>query len=242
MKSYTIYVCEPNESMRENLKAFFKDKPEISLVTCENAEKVKGFIQNNIPDAVLLDLEFDNAIKLCEDIKNAQIKLILTGRISDEEERSREIKSDAFLFKPYSLFELRAEILNIVTANPKKLKVAGSKNIDEKLSNIFIRVGIPPHIKGYQYLRVAVKLAVNDPDMVNKMTKKLYPTVAEYFNSSPSKVERAIRHAIEVAWSKGKIENINTIFGIKIYGKEDKPTNGELIALVADKVSIDMMA
>ena len=77
--------------------------------------------------------------------------------------------------------------------------------------------------------------------MVNSITKKLYPTVAEYFNTTPSKVERAIRHAIEVAWSRGKIENINAIFGIKIYGKGDKPTNGELIALVADKMVIEMM-
>lgn len=108
--------------------------------------------------------------------------------------------------------------------------------LDEKISKIFISIGIPAHIKGYQFLRLAIKQVMDEPILINNITKRLYPNVAEAYGSSPSKVERAIRHAIDVAWSRGKIENINKLFGFKVYSPNDKPTNGEFIALVADKL------
>ena len=120
-----------------------------------------------------------------------------------------------------------------------ELKLSRERALDERIANIFISAGIPPHIKGYQFLREAVKQTVRIPEMINNITKELYPAVADKFATSPSKVERAIRHAIEVAWSRGKIENINNIYGIKIFGKGEKPTNGELIALIADKLMIE---
>ncbi len=112
-------------------------------------------------------------------------------------------------------------------------------DLDERLSEVFIYAGIQPHIKGYSFLREAVKLAVRDPDILNSITKRLYPAVAAMFDTTPSKVERAIRHAIEVAWARGKIENLNNVYGIKIFGKGDKPTNGELIALLADRLVLE---
>lgn len=123
--------------------------------------------------------------------------------------------------------------------NSIEIVLQKEKMLDERLAKIFITAGIPPHIKGYQFLREAVKQAVYDPSMINNITKSLYPAVAERFETTPSKVERAIRHAIEVAWSRGKIENINTLYGIKIFSRGDKPTNGELIALVSDKLLIE---
>ena len=115
-----------------------------------------------------------------------------------------------------------------------------NREIEEKISNIFITVGIPAHIKGYQFLREAIKLSMENPDIINSITKKLYPSIAEKFDTSASKVERAIRHAIEVAWNRGKIENINSIFGLTVYSNNEKPTNGEFIALVADKMLLDV--
>ena len=100
-------------------------------------------------------------------------------------------------------------------------------------------VGIPAHIKGFRFLREAVKLAVCHPEIINSITKKLYPEVAELFETSPSKVERAIRHAIEVAWNKGRIENVNSVFGVRIYTDNERPTNGEFIALIADKMLLE---
>ena len=109
----------------------------------------------------------------------------------------------------------------------------------EGLKIIFLSLGIPAHIKGYQFLREAIKLAIETPEIVSSITKKLYPSIATKFATSSSKVERAIRHAIEVAWNRGKIENINSIFGIKVYNQNEKPTNGEFIALVADKMLME---
>lgn len=123
-----------------------------------------------------------------------------------------------------------------------RINIANNKMqaLDEKISKIFISIGIPAHIKGYQYLRYAIKQVMDEPTLINNITKKLYPLVAEKFDSSPSKVERAIRHSIDVAWSRGKIENINKLFGFKVYNVNDKPTNGEFVALVADKLLHDL--
>ena len=112
-------------------------------------------------------------------------------------------------------------------------------SIDEKISNIFISIGIPASIKGYGYLREGVKMAVENPSIINNITKELYPKIAEKFSTTPSKVERAIRHSIEVAFNKGRIEAINSIFGVRVYIGTEKPTNSEFIALLADKLLLD---
>ena len=106
-------------------------------------------------------------------------------------------------------------------------------------ATIFVSIGIPPHIKGYQFLRDGIKFVVEDPAIINTITRGLYPTIAKKYSTTASKVERAIRHAIEVAWSRGKIDNINNLFGVKVYTANDKPTNGEFIALLADKMLLE---
>ena len=117
----------------------------------------------------------------------------------------------------------------------------GTKLLDERLSNVFVTVGIPANLKGYQFLREGVKLTVDQPSMINNVTKQLYPAIARKFETSASKVERAIRHAIEVAWNRGRMENINTWYGVKVYSSYEKPTNSEFIALVADKLMLEIM-
>ena len=119
------------------------------------------------------------------------------------------------------------------------IKMRDNTSLDEKISKIFISVGIPPHVKGYAYLREGVKMAVASPDVINNITKKLYPGIGEKYSTSASKVERAIRHAIEVAWNRGRIDTINSVFGVRAYVGSDKPTNGEFIALVADKMILE---
>ena len=131
------------------------------------------------------------------------------------------------------------QIIKSPQLETKAGQVLNTNLLLKKISDIFITVGIPAHIKGYQFLREAVKLTIQQPEIINCITKQLYPQIAKEFNTSPSKVERAIRHAIEVGWSRGKIENINNIFGVKVYGHNDRPTNGEFIALIADKLLID---
>lgn len=152
-----------------------------------------------------------------------------------------------YFLKPFSMESLVSRALEPTagTSLPERgvlrmpLPAPPVKSLDERIANIFLSVGIPAHIKGYHFLREAVKLVYAKRTLINAITKQLYPAVAEVFDTSPSKVERAIRHAIEVAWSRGKIENINTIFGYTIYSKQEKPTNGEFIALIADKLLMD---
>ena len=141
------------------------------------------------------------------------------------------------MVKPILPENLEARIKDIIQEQNKEHAV--DRGLDEKISNIFISIGIPANIKGYQFLREAVKLAVEEPEIIGSITKKLYPTIAERFDTSSSKVERGMRHAIEVAWNRGKIENINSLFGLKIYNSNEKPTNGELIALIADKMLME---
>ncbi|MEG1528057.1 MAG: sporulation transcription factor Spo0A [Clostridia bacterium] len=163
-----------------------------------------------------------------------------------------ELKSEVFVLKAYELgvsqyllrpYNTQALIDAIKRPSAKARSSMGKndlfKTLDEKLSNIFISVGIPAHIKGYQFLREGIKLAVDNPSIINTITKGLYPTIATRFETSSSKVERAIRHAIEVAWNRGRIENINSLFGVKVYSSNEKPTNGEFIALLADKMLLE---
>ncbi len=150
------------------------------------------------------------------------------------------------MVKPFDLDLLYKRVLDLFDmrqiTGKYTVPAVKSQSLDEKITGVFLTIGIPAHIKGYQYLREAIKLVIKNPDLINSITKELYPGIAERFDTSASKVERAIRHAIEVAWTRGKIENINGIFGYNIYNKNDKPTNGEFIALIADKLIIEQSA
>ena len=157
-----------------------------------------------------------------------------------------------YIAKPFECDNIKNRIRDLIAMSKGMMPVrahnltptSGSetRSIDEKISSVFITIGIPAHIKGYHFLREAIKMVVENPDIINRITKDLYPGIAKHFNTSPSKVERAIRHAIEVAWTRGRIDNINQVFGYNVYNKNDKPTNGEFIALIADKLIIEKSA
>lgn len=239
MRKYNILFCESNPSLINSANSFFSEDNVFNLMLCN---RYSDFIEqyNRDIDAVVLDTDFTNVKDILHSLLPSNRIIMTSSRLQDELPcYLTDGNVDYSFYKPYSLVDLRNKLLTLLNAGGVQFKLYQNKNIDERLSNIFIRAGIPPHIKGYQFLREAVKLSVSCPDMINCITKKLYPSVASAFNTSPSKVERAIRHAIEVAWNRGKIENINSIFGIKIYNKGEKPTNGELIALVADKIMIE---
>jgi len=107
------------------------------------------------------------------------------------------------------------------------------------VTNIIHEIGVPAHIKGYQYLREAIMMVINDIDVINQITKQLYPDLAKKYKTTPSRVERAIRHAIEVAWNRGQIETVESIFGYTVNSNKGKPTNSEFIAMIADKLQLD---
>lgn len=206
------------------------------LKVVEDVEKLK-------PDVLVMEVMLSNldgfaVLDKIKMMKDKMPKVFFVSNLSHSGFVTKAIQSGAsyFMVKPISPENLESRINEVLNNGRYR---DGSKQLDEKISNIFISIGIPAHIKGYQFLREAVKLAVEEPEIIGSITKKLYPTIAERFETSSSKVERGMRHAIEVAWNRGKIENINNIFGLKIYNRNEKPTNGELIALIADKMIMD---
>ena len=187
------------------------------------------------------------------EIKSAGLncKIIATG-VSCEAAIDRAVRegADYYLIKPFAIqgaLELMNELCadNAEEAQSEKAEALPQKrrttSLEEKISDIFISIGIPPHIKGYAYLREGIKMTVKTPRIINNVTKELYPGVAEIYKTTSSKVERAIRHAIEVAWNRGRIDAINAVFGTRVYLGTEKPTNSEFIALVADKLILENM-
>ncbi len=241
-----IYIADNSEE--KDTIDYFRKNERFSLVgTCDNGESVVKDVILLKPDVLIMEIVlsgldgFEVLEKLKFNLKNQMPKVIFVSKLSHSGFVTKALNEGAsyFMVKPASPENLEERIVDILSSNEGKNPQPANKVLDEKISNIFISIGIPAHIKGYQFLREAVKLAVEKPEIIGSITKKLYPTIAERFETSSSKVERGMRHAIEVAWNRGKIENINSVFGLKIYNSNEKPTNGELIALIADKMIME---
>ena len=249
MKEISIVIVDDDPEFSASVKMFFEGERgySVAAVAATGKEGVEAILDSR-PDVVLLDMilpETDGFEVMAEARHGGSTaKFIVLSAIPGDEYAARAIKSGAshYMLKPISFLSLKNRIDELAGgASSPALPARSQQNrmLDERITNIFISVGIPAHIKGYQFLREAIKMAVACPEIINSITKRLYPEVAGRFDTSASKVERAIRHAIEVAWNKGKIENINQIFGVKVYSGNEKPTNGEFIALVADKRLIE---
>lgn len=252
MTKLKVIVADTDRDFCNSLRASLTDSDgfELLAVTDSGVDAMEK-VQRYQPDILICDLILPgiDGFELIARVRKLTIakkpKIIVVSRLSGENFISKALGAGAtyFMAKPVDIPTLRERMLDFSANRAQIVRnstySARRSGLDEKLSNIFITVGIPAHIKGYQYLREAIKMSIDNPEIINSITKKLYPGIAERFNTSASKVERAIRHAIEVAWNRGKIENINSIFGIKIYSPNDKPTNGEFIALLADKMILE---
>lgn len=245
-KKKLIIADEDKNIIEEMLKNFTDDNFEI-VGSTTSGEELINLIKDKNPDVVVMDIVLQkcDGFKVLESVNTKKTNIIIQSSLSIDGFINKAISMGAkyYCIKPFDVQTLKERILDIVQPNETKSNMffnsKSNNQIEEKITNIFITVGIPAHIKGYQFLREAIKLAIANPEIINSITKKLYPTIAEKYDTSASKVERAIRHAIEVAWNRGKIENINNLFGIKVYSSNEKPTNGEFIALVADKMLIE---
>lgn len=244
MEKIKVYLADNSED--KVLDKYFSQSEKFELVgsSATGQEVIKEVLASK-PDVLVMEIMLSGMdgfmvmSTLRKELKENMPKVIFISNLSHSGFVSKAIKEGAnyFMVKPILPENLAERIENIL--EEKTVESRDEKQLDEKISNIFISIGIPAHIKGYQFLREAVKLAVEEPEIIGSITKKLYPTIAEKFETSSSKVERGMRHAIEVAWNRGKIENINTLFGLKIYSSNEKPTNGELIALIADKMIME---
>ncbi len=239
-KPTRIYIADTTEEIIE----YFRQNENFEFVgSCADGVKVAEEVAALKPDVLIMEVMLSGldgfaVLDKIRELKDKMPKVFFVSNLSHSGFVTKAIQSGAsyFMVKPVSPENLESRIVEVLDNGKSQSE---NKQLDEKISNIFISIGIPAHIKGYQFLREAVKLAVEEPEIIGSITKKLYPTIAERFETSSSKVERGMRHAIEVAWNRGKIENINNIFGLKIYNRNEKPTNGELIALIADKMIMD---
>lgn len=237
-----VYIADGEES--DGVIAYFKENENFEFVgCCGDGVQVVNDVLALKPDILVMEVLLSNldgfaVLDQIKSLKDKMPKVFFVSNLSHSGFVTKAIQSGAsyFMVKPVSPENLESRIMEVLGNSSRR---DGARLLDERISNIFISIGIPAHIKGYQFLREAVKLAVEEPEIIGSITKKLYPTIAERFETSSSKVERGMRHAIEVAWNRGKIENINNIFGLKIYNRNEKPTNGELIALIADKMIMD---
>ncbi|MCY0881618.1 MAG: sporulation transcription factor Spo0A, partial [Firmicutes bacterium] len=168
-------------------------------------------------------------------------------------QRALELGADYYILKPFNLKVLAERVKQLGLGNPltdhkhsaapaNKMTLAPVQHLDIEVTNVIHEIGIPAHIKGYLYLREAILMVINRVDLLSGVTKELYPSIASKYKTTPSRVERAIRHAIEVAWSRGNVDVINGIFGHTVNRDRGKPTNSEFIAMVADKLRMQMKA
>ncbi len=254
-KKLKVVIADDNAELAAQIRKCLSSKEEFSVEgTASNAREAAEMIRQYKPDAVILDLimPVSDGFTLLERLASGEFGpmpvTVVLSALRQESIIARVLSMGAhyYMVKPVDTELLYRRLLDLTDMKlpnaPKMMPAVRTRSLDEKITSIFLSIGIPAHIKGYQYLREGIKMVMNRPESIGSITKVLYPGIAEGFGTSASKVERAIRHAIEVAWTRGKIENINDIFGYNIYSKNDKPTNGEFIALIADRLQIEETA
>ncbi len=252
MKRNTVILLETNETVLTEMKCVLSEDKDFTLLYAgdDGDEGVRQILKLK-PDLLIVGM-FLKGTDGCGVIRTVKktwcdTKIVATGCASDEViEKAMQEGASYYFIKPFKTDTIMQRLRELMKDKPSDSKDVGiSKkrptSMDEKISEIFISIGIPPHIKGYGYLREGIKMTIDKPYLINAVTKELYPSIAKKFSTTASKVERAIRHAIEVAWNRGRIDAINAIFGARIYLGNEKPTNSEFIALVADKLILENM-
>lgn len=250
-----VAVIDDNPGIREIISSYIQLQEDMNVVGLgSNGLEGLEIIKNQRPDVVILDMIMPklDGLGVLERMNQYpgenRPSFICLSAVGQEELVRKAIGLGAkyYMIKPFDMDMVIKRIRELAGGQGfVKQSLSPSdkgKKLEEKITDIFLLIGIPAHIKGYHFLREAIKMVVEDGDIINSITKELYPGIAKKFKTTPSKVERAIRHAIDVAWNRGKVENINQLFGYKVYDSNDKPTNGEFIALIADKLSMDRSA
>ena len=249
-KIVRVLAVDDNESLIGMLEEYFKDHEKIKIVNhaYNGLDAIKVIEENKDNfDVLLLDLIMPkkDGIYVLEQLKKKKIdKPVIVGTSFNADEtiaRVSKFNPKHFILKPFNMFDLENKILDAVSFKLDKTSKVNvyHNNLEISVTKLLHGLGVPSHIKGYQYLRKAIIMSVNDTEMLNSITKILYPTIAKKFQTTSSRVERAIRHAIEVAWNRGRMETIDELFGYTINAEKGKPTNSEFIALIADKIRLE---
>lgn len=249
-KMKVIVADDKTEFGRDCANALRQKGLEVFL-TAKDGRLLLNEIKRVQPDAVLMDIFMANldsfeVLTKCKELDGQRLPafLVMSGFDNPRlEEEAISKGASYFLIKPFDFDMLADRIINSNTEFTEIKKLVKSDNsLEITITNILHEIGVPAHIKGYHYLRESIILSVNNPEIINSITKQLYPTVAKKFTTTSSRVERAIRHAIEVAWDRGDIDVLNSYFGYTIHNERGKPTNSEFIAMIADKLRLNLKA
>ena len=243
-----ILIADSSEEFGLELRQALETEAEWEIVgVASDGQQALELLQRTQPDVILMDLLLPKVdgiavLQQAAAMKKPPMVMVLSAYLTAYMTgTAAQLGVRYFMAKPCSLSVVAERLRSIVEAeDPRQKPQRTEVNIEALVTSVIHEIGVPAHIKGYQYLREAIKIAVNDMEVINAITKVLYPQVAKTFATTPSRVERAIRHAIEVAWDRGDLEVLQSFFGYTISNSKGKPTNSEFIALIADKLQLQI--
>lgn len=262
----TVLIADDNQEFSKTLATYLGNENDMEVIGIakDGVEAVEQ-IKELLPDVAILDVIMPHldGLGVLERINNSNIVktpiCIMLSAVGQDKitQKSIELGADYYVVKPFDIELLIKRIREIKNFKPtpnnnfiarevpvrKYIEISDNKspeNLEALVTNVIHEVGVPAHIKGYQYLREAIMMVIKDIDVLNQITKSLYPQIAQRFDTTPSRVERAIRHAIEVAWGRGEQDMVENIFGYTVSASKGKPTNSEFIAMIADKLRLEL--
>lgn len=253
-KKIQVLLADDNREFTNLLSEYISAQDDMEIVgVAYNGEEVVDFIERGtIPDVLLLDIIMPHldGLGVLERLSEMEFttrpKIIMLTAFGQENitQRAVQLGASYYILKPFDMDVMANRIRELSSTSVSTMKfnvvpMAKGRNLDANITSIIHEIGVPAHIKGYQYLREAITMVYNNIEILGSITKTLYPDIAVKYKTTPSRVERAIRHAIEVAWSRGNIDSISQLFGYTINISKAKPTNSEFIAMVADKLRIE---
>ncbi|MDU4936610.1 MAG: sporulation transcription factor Spo0A [Peptostreptococcaceae bacterium] len=259
-----IVLADDNKDFCQVLKEYLSNEDDIEILgIAKDGIEALDLVKRTQPDLLVLDVIMPHldGLGVIEKLNAMDIpkmpKIIVLSAVGQDKitQSAINLGADYYIVKPFDFVifinRIRELVSNKTTHIEPKSRVntdiqmtrsdfvKNSGNIETEITNIIHEIGVPAHIKGYLYLREAIKMVIDNVELLGAVTKELYPSIAKKFNTTPSRVERAIRHAIEVAWSRGKVDTINQLFGYTVHNTKGKPTNSEFIAMIADKLRLE---
>ena len=263
-----VLIADDNIEFAMTLHGYLEKEEEMEVIgMAKDGNEAYTMILEKQPDVVLLDVIMPHldGLGVLEKLSTTQITkmplCIMLSAVGQDKitQRAINLGAEYYIVKPFDISLLMKRIKDFKYYQPGSVKgnyasreikqqyieiAPESKkdegNLEALVTNVIHEVGVPAHIKGYQYLREAIMMVVNDIDVINQITKQLYPEIADKYKTTPSRVERAIRHAIEVAWGRGQTDTVESIFGYTVSASKGKPTNSEFIAMIADKLRLEL--
>jgi len=250
-----LAIADDNREFVGIMQDYLLQQQDIDLVgVAYNGEEILKIVEEKQPDVIILDiimphLDGIGVLERINTMTGRRPKVIMLTAFGQENVTQRvvELGVDYYILKPFNMDVLASRIRQSASTITSHRPVVAAQAIkarpmDVEVTNIIREIGIPAHIKGYQYLRDAILMIIAEMELLGAVTKVLYPMIADKYATTPSRVERAIRHAIEVAWNRGNMDMINRLFGYTIKLEKGKPTNSEFMAMIADKLRMEMRA